>query len=135
MELVIDANILFSALIKDSITAEMLFKEDLKLYAPKFIIEEFSKYEDLILNKTKRTKEGFIQIMHILNEIITLIPQEEYAQYMKEAKTISPDEKDTFYFALASKLKCGIWSNDKKLKEQDKVKVYATKEILAILGK
>ena len=46
MDLVIDGNILFSALIKDSLTAELLFEKYLKLYAPDFMIEEFMKYED-----------------------------------------------------------------------------------------
>ena len=36
------------------------------------------------------------------------------------------------YFALALKLNCGIWSNDKKLKNQDKVKVYSTEDLLKI---
>ena len=40
------------------------------------------------------------------------------------------NKKDVLYFALALKLKCGIWSNDKKLKEQNKVKVYCTGELL-----
>ena len=46
---------------------------------------------------------------------------------------ISPDEKDTAYFALALKLKCAIWSNDKKLKEQDKVTVYNTGELMKLI--
>lgn len=34
------------------------------------------------------------------------------------------------YFALAMELGCGIWSNDKKLKEQEIVKVWSNKELL-----
>ena len=34
------------------------------------------------------------------------------------------------YFALELKLNWGIWSNDKKLKEQNKVKVYSTEDLL-----
>ena len=43
---------------------------------------------------------------------------------------ISPDADDTAYIALALHLNCPIWSNDKKLKKQDKVKVITTKELL-----
>ncbi len=128
--LVIDANILFSALIKNSATAKIIFEEDILLYTPDFIIDEFLKYHDLILKKTSRTNEEFIQIMHMLKSIITVIPKEEYSQFMEKAEKISPDKKDVLYFALALKLKCGIWSNDKKLKTQDKIKVYSTKELL-----
>lgn len=129
MELVIDANILFSALIKDGFTAELLFNEDLKLYTPEFIIQEFSKHQESILKKTHRTKENFNEIMDFLKEIITIVPQEEYSKYLKEAKAISPDENDVMYFALALKLKCAVWSNDKRLKQQNKIKVYSTSEI------
>jgi len=133
MILVIDSNILFSALIKNSITADLLFEENIQLYTPEFIISEFFKYKDLILDKTSRTEEQFIQIMHMLKEIITVIPKEEYFEFIKEAETISPDERDVMYFALALKFKCEIWSNDKELKEQNKVKIYNTKEIMEIV--
>ena len=52
---------------------------------------------------------------------------------MKEAEEISPDEKDILYFALALKLKCGIWSNDKRLKQQDQVRIYSTAELKEII--
>jgi len=132
MILVIDANILISALIKNSVTAELIFKQDLKLFTSEFIIEEFLKYEDLILKKTSRTKEEFVEFMHILKEIITVIPKEEYSGFIKEAEVICPDENDVDYFALALKLKCGVWSNDKKLKKQDKIKVYSTGELKSL---
>ena len=130
MELVIDANILFSALIKDSFTYELLFNEDLKLYAPDFLLEELKKYEPMILKKTCRTQEGLIEALHMLKEVINTIPKEEYSAFMKKADAITPDEKDVMYFALALKLRCGIWSNDKKLKEQDAVTIYSTKEVI-----
>ncbi|MBU0535516.1 MAG: hypothetical protein KKE20_01020 [Nanoarchaeota archaeon] len=66
MDLVIDANILFSALIKDSLTAELIFEENLRLYAPEFFIQEFMKYEDLILCKMHRSRDKYIEILHCL---------------------------------------------------------------------
>lgn len=135
MILVIDANILFSALIKDSLTAELLFEENLKLYSPDFFTKKFLKYQNFILNKTLRSKEEFIQIMHMLNEIITVTPKKEYFEFMKEAEKISLDKKDVTYLALALKFNCGIWSNDKKLKELSKVKIYSTNDIRELLKK
>lgn len=133
MILVIDANILFSALIKDSLTAELIFNEDLKLYTCEFIIEEFFKYEKEIMKKTHRAREQFITIMHQLRDIITVIPKEEYSHLIAEAEKFSPDPKDVMYFALAMKLNGSIWSNDKLLKKQDKVKVYLTNEIVQLV--
>jgi len=128
--LIIDANVLFSTLIKNSITAKIVFEEEVGLYTPEFIIDEFLKYQDVILEKTSRTKDEFIQTMYLLKDIIAVVPKEEYTEYMAKAEEISPDKKDTMYFALALKLKCGIWSNDKKLKKQNKIKVLNTKEII-----
>ena len=48
---------------------------------------------------------------------------------MGEAEKISPGLKDTQYLALALKLNCAIWSNDKKLKKQDKVKIFSTEDL------
>ena len=95
--LVVDANVLFSALIKNSLTAEIIFEEEIIPSAPEFVIEEFLKYEDLILKKTSRTREEFIQIMHMLKDIITVVPKEEYSKFIGEAEKFSPDEKDVMY--------------------------------------
>ena len=132
MILVVDANILFSALIKNSLTANLLFEEGLNLCTPEFIVDEFFKYEEFLLKKTSRKKEEFIQIMHMLKDVITVVPQEEYSTCMKEAETISPDKKDMLYFALALKFRCGIWSNDKRLKNQGTINIYSTSDVKAL---
>ncbi len=54
--------------------------------------------------------------------------------WMKEAAAISPDPDDAEYFALALKLGCPIWSEEKKLKRQSRVKVFNTPELLQELG-
>ncbi len=133
MEVIIDANILFSSLIKNSLTANLLFKEDLTLYVPDFFIEEFMKYENLILKKTNRSREDYIRILHCLKKIIHKISGEKFSNFLNKAEKICPDEKDIPYFALALKLEIPIWSNDKKLKEQNIIKIYSTKEMLEIL--
>ncbi|MCK4670265.1 MAG: hypothetical protein KAT43_03600 [Nanoarchaeota archaeon] len=135
MKLVLDANILFSALIKDSLTSGLLFREDLELYAPEFMIKEFMRYEKMILEKTHRSVGEYIELVHILKEVIVTVPKGEFSDFLEEARKISPDKDDFMYFALALKLGCDIWSNDKKLKEQNKVKIYSTIELLEFLRK
>ena len=67
--------------------------------------------------------------MEIIQRRIRLIPYEEFEPFMEEAEKISPDLKDTQYLALALKLNCAIWSNDKKLEKQDKVKIFSTEDL------
>jgi len=97
MDVIVDANILFAALIKRSTTAQLLFNPELTLYSPEFVLEEFMKYFPLIQQKMKRTTEEFITIMHQLHQVITIIPENEYKEQMKEAKRLSPDDKDVMY--------------------------------------
>ena len=49
MNIVIDANILFSALIKEGKTIEILLNPLFKLYAPNLLNKEFLKYKQEIL--------------------------------------------------------------------------------------
>ena len=84
----------------------------------------------MILEKTEREEKDFDKFLGILKKKIKIIPNEEIELFIEEAKSICPDEKDIDYFALALKLKCGIWSNDKELKEQNKIKVYSTNDLI-----
>jgi predicted nucleic acid-binding protein len=131
MKLVVDANILFAALIKEGSTAELLISDKLQLFAPEFLFEEFSKYKELILKKTHRSNEEFNQFFDLLNDQITIVPKKEITPFIDKAEKISPDPKDIIYLALALALKSNVWSNDKKLKEgQNKVNVLSTEELI-----
>lgn len=135
MDFVIDSNILFAVLIKDSITAEIILNEKFNLFAPKFIFREFLKYKKEILEKTKRSSEEFNEIFRYLQESITIIPKEEFERFLDEAEKITPDHNDVEYIALALKLNIPVWSNDKKLKNQNKIKIISTEEIIKLIKK
>ncbi len=118
MRLIIDANVLFSALIKEGATRKIILFSDHSFFIPEFILKE--------LNENK--EEVFREIMQ--NSNIEIILKDEFYDQMETAKKICPDINDIHYFALALKLSCPIWSNDKKLKEQNKIKVFNTKELI-----
>ena len=133
--LVVDANILFSALIKDtSITRELITSDIFDIYCPEFIFNELKKYERFIVSKREKNNQllTYKEAVETLVYFIKAIPTEFYEDKIKEAYEIMKDidEKDTHYVALALKLNCPIWSNDNDLKKQNKVKVYNTKELL-----
>ena len=130
MELVLDANILFAALIKDSKTTELLLDPRVKLYLPEFALQEFAKYEKELLQKTNRTKEEFEEILAIIKKIVRIVPKEEFRNKIREAAKICPDRGDIDYFALALKLNIPIWSNDKGFKQQTKAQVFTTSQLL-----
>nr|MDO8114562.1 PIN domain-containing protein [Candidatus Sigynarchaeota archaeon] len=134
MDVVIDANVLFSILIKTSITSRLIFDDRLKLFAPEFILEELEKYKSDLLEKTSLPEDFFIRYLSIVRKRITIVPKVDFSDFLQKGKEISPDPDDHVYFALALKLDCGIWTHDKAVKEkQNQVKIYETKDILAFL--
>lgn len=133
MELVIDANIFISALIKDSHTRHFLILRKHSFYVPEFVFEEIQEHIEEITQKSSLSediiKEVLDQIILLAN--ITIIPFEDFKEFENEAIALSPDIDDIAYVALALKLKCPIWSNDKDLKKSLKeIKVYNSEEIL-----
>ncbi|MBU1252318.1 MAG: PIN domain-containing protein [Nanoarchaeota archaeon] len=134
MLLVVDANVLFSALIKDSGTAELITSDKFELITPEFVLAEFEEHEREILKKTHRSESDFQKFMFILRSKIEIIPLPELRKFVKEAEKISPDSDDIHYFAAALKFNCPIWTQDKKLKNQSKIKIYNTLELIRKLS-
>ncbi|MEA2054296.1 MAG: PIN domain-containing protein [Candidatus Thermoplasmatota archaeon] len=137
MELVVDANILFSALIKESTTRELMLNDELLLRTPEFILGEFLGHIDELEKKTHARKgmlkEKIIEL--ILQSDINIIPKDELRSFIGKAKSISPDPDDFMYFAVALKLNCAIWSNDKELKKQSIVMIYSTEDLVKCIIK
>ena len=134
MILIVDANILFSALIKEGPTAKILLNERFDLFAPRFLFEEFENYKETILKKTHRSAEDFDNILSILRQLVTIVPKNELGVFLEPARKLCPDPNDSAYFALALKMNSAIWSNDKALKNQNKIKVYSTKDLLDLIS-
>lgn len=133
MDLVVDANEIFAALIKESKAHKFLFDERLHHFTTEFFFTEFKEHSQEIRKKTDKTEDELNHLLDVLKKRVTLIPLEELLPYLDEAEKISPDPDDVAYIALALKLKCAIWSQDRKLKEkQSKVQVYSTEDLVRI---
>ena len=134
MDVIIDANVLFSALIKTGITSRLLFDDRLKLFAPGFLFEELERHKSDVLDRSIIPEEYFFPFLNILKRRISIIPDTDFVGMLQRGIEISPDPKDHVYFALALKLNCGIWTQEKAAKlKQDQVPIYDTNDILAIL--
>jgi len=136
MLLVVDANVVFSALIGGQTYNVFYVNSIVRVFqfkAPNYLFIEIYEHFDEILEKTKFSKEELEIVLNFLKEQIDIVPFKEYMDKYEEAKEISPDPDDVPYLALALKLGCAIWSNDKELKKQSAVKVYNTQEIVQLL--
>ena len=132
MKLVIDANIIFAAIIRDGKTAELLVDNTFQLYTPEYILFEIENHKEEITRKAGKTNEHINGIIANFHKIITIIPQIEIQEFLEQAKKITPDICDIMYFALALKLNCPIWSNDAALKNQKEVQIYSTAELMQL---
>ena len=134
MELVVDANILMSALIATAgKTYDLIFNDIIRLFSVDKLLVELEKHKAEILAKSGLSEYDFDVFLSLISAEIEFIPYSELEKFVPEAEKITPDPHDTEYFALALKLKCAIWSNDRKLKAQDKVKVYSTEDLMESL--
>lgn len=136
MKLIIDANVIISAVLKNGRTRELLLDDSLELYAPLFIKEEVMKYKSYMAKKTRTTPselERFVDELLALAEI-TFVHDALIRDYIDIAKRISPDPKDVIYLALALFEVCPLWSNDKPLKQrQGVIKIITTPELYGLI--
>ena len=132
MDLVVDANILIAALIKNGLTRELLINRDFSLCTPNFVLEEIFNHLKEISTKAKITQNDLHFVLEkIIQETrITLVKKEEISLFITQAEEISPDPDDIQYFATAIKFNCAIWSNDRAMKNQTSIKIYSTSEII-----
>lgn len=135
MQLIVDANILIAAFLKSATTRELLFDEEIELFAPEYFAMEVSQTikKDKILRQCIRlTKEETEELLNFLLEPIKIIPEEEYNSFIEDAKQEIPAD-DAPYLALSLALKIPIWSNDSAFKKQSLTTVYTTSELVKIL--
>ncbi len=131
---VVDANILISLLIAKGSKQELFFSEHVTLHSPELVLFEIGKYWKRISEGSGVPEDELKLAFSGVREQLITLPLSEIKPWLKEAERISPDKDDTEYFALALKLNCPIWSEDKLLKKQSKVKALNTPELLAELG-
>lgn len=135
IRLVVDTNILISALLKDdSLTARLLRSNACSYYYPWDGLTEIDYYREYIISK--RTKyiqaSSFEHALQFVLGSVSIVPSEMYSCKMKEAFSSMKDRdpKDTPFLALALQLGSPLWSNDKHFKDLQKVIVYSTGSLI-----
>ncbi len=138
MDLVIDAAILFSFFKPDSFTRTLfkqLYINKVRLFAPDFLLEELLSIKDDICEYSGITSEDFTTSYILLTEVIEVVQKSEYKEFIPDAFELLPKHpKDAPYFALALKLHSPIWSNERRFKQQSRVKVFRTHELKKLFG-
>ncbi len=134
MELVIDTNIVFAAMVKNSVSRHLLLNSNLILYSPEGLISELEEHKEEVRRKSGLGEEKYNELMAILLSKIKLVSKESIAPFLKKALEFSPDVDDSPFLALCLAKGIPLWSNDKPLKEkQSVVRVLPTSELFNVI--
>lgn len=121
MKLVVDANIVFSALLSVRSEASRLIAATwppMELHAPEALKVEIALHREKLLRLSKLSKADMAIVEDRVFERITIVPHESIeAHHWERAFDLVKgiDERDDQYVALALHLGQPLWTGDKKL--------------------
>ena len=134
MKIIIDTNFLFSFFWNSNLIRKLILSEH-EIYSPEFALEELESHKDEILEKTKLKKQEFEEFKRKLKKVVQFIPFSYYEKSIPKVYKLLPEHpKDMDFLALALEINGVILSKDKKLKEQNKIKVFNEKELSDLLN-
>ena len=120
MIVVIDANIVFSALVTSNPNRrKYLFSNEIKLYSPNFLITEIFKHKEPILKASTLSNSELSELLNKVFQRISFVNEElisvkNYMEVYRLCKGI--DENDVPFLALTLQLDGKLWTKDKQLK-------------------
>jgi predicted nucleic acid-binding protein len=145
MKIVIDTNIIFSALLKTNTTfGQIIFNSDsiFQFYSPQYMRTEIRRHWDKLLKISKLTDQQLDESFYTLLTKITLINEEIISQkiWVDSEKLVNGvDLDDIDFVALTKHLKGKLWTGDKVLRDglrsRDFKNVMTTQEILKLWTK
>ena len=137
MKILVDVNIVLSALIRDSSTRKLILETRHELYFPEPSLHKLRKYQDYVIGKAGLNEKDYTGLLAILFKHIKVIPTEEIMKNWEKAKGIMEhiDQEDVVFIAAALSLdNTSIWSEDKDFERQTKVKVLKTRDIVNLFS-
>lgn len=134
MKLVVDANVLISALIADSKTRELIVTLEPELLTPEVIHTEIENYETLIVEKSGMDAARVRQFVDLLFQYIETVPASDFYPYIEQADEAigRTDPDDVLYVACALARDAAVWSDDADFDEQTLVPVYSTNQVIEV---
>jgi len=139
MELVLDFNVVFSALYGKGVSHRLFMLnhilEEITFLVPAYFWEELENKRGKLLKITKLEPEDLDFALRIIKSQTVEIPAELFTHNLKDAEKLSPDFKDVPYVALALSLGVPLLTGDLKLRRaiEGRVRVYSPSEVLSLL--
>ena len=146
MKLVVDTNVVVSAMVRDSVTRRLLFHPALELFSPPHLFEELEEHKAEIMQKSGFTEIEFSDFISALAKIVFMVSEEAYKKHMRDVAEVIADPNDLQFAASAivvnSLSPCGIWSNDPHFTTREEeffnrfgIKIWTTYKVYQLLKK
>ncbi len=143
MRLVVDTNIIFSALLKKNSKAlDIIMRDDVEAFIPKFLMIEIFKHKERIIEISKLSEDEVLESLYLILKYCTILNDEDFPEEILNQAfqyVIEIDPKDVVFVAAAYILDAKLWSGDKKLinglKDKNINISVQTKELIEILKK
>jgi predicted nucleic acid-binding protein len=136
MRIVIDANRVLASLIRDGTTRAILLDPLFEFFAPDGLMTEIGKHADRVTKASGLRKEELEILLLLLSENITVVPREEYVEYVEKIRGSIGDPGDVPYVAVCLAVGAeGIWTHDPHFRKQDEVQVFTNIDMLRKSGK
>jgi len=120
MKVIVDTNIIFSALLKkNSFFGELLLRDSVEYLMPKFACIELFKYKEKIAKLSRFNEDELLEVLYRLLKNINIFDEEMITtRTLREAYELvkDVDEKDMIFVALTIEVDGHLWTADEKLK-------------------
>jgi predicted nucleic acid-binding protein len=134
LKIILDLNIIISALIKESVSRKIIFNPFLDFYFPETAFHKIIKYKKYIMEKSKIGDNELLILLIRLFSHITLVSRKRLVEFKRQAKEIMKliDDEDSIFIAAALSLgdDVVIWSDDKHFEKQERIKVWKTIDVI-----
>ena len=131
MNVVIDTNVVMSALISDSATRELMRDMNDTLVAPIRLEDEIDAHRDPIEAKSGLDESAVDESFDRLFEHVTLVPDADLEPYREPAFDAlgDVDQDDVIFLATALAVDGTIWSDDGDFEKQTLVPVVTASDL------
>lgn len=136
MRVVVDANIVISALIVDGATRALLIGLDHDYLTPVVVHDELDDHREMIAEKSGLSQASVEQLVSTLFKYVAVVPDQKIQPYLDMAHEAigDTDADDVPYLATALGYDAAVWSDDGDFDEQNLVPVYGTTEFIRRFG-
>ena len=132
MRVVVDANVLLAALLKNSATRELIQHAPLEMYAPAWLWNETARNMPALAKRSGVQQAVLTTLSDRLLQRIQPVPEAALATHAREAlrRCRKSGVRDAPYVACCLTVDAALWSHDRRLLDEAGVKTVGTHELI-----